>query len=341
MNIEYTHREGVPTDPFEVAVMEAGYRWVRTNSIVATRPGEFKPDLPIDRLNSHKHSGHNTHLIVAGDLTFEIEKDYYDAAKFKRKRVPPAFKSATLDAADPDARKELFAAREHRYKATSKSGCSFVEGHQCLSPTTAERFIARDTLRAIPLPRKGETEEDVTPWPDQDEIRALLRTAKWYPSGVPGLDNTLKPEMVWEEDASEEVDKPRTLRNGKIRPELNSKKGKTGSKRDKTKDKAMNDKHNVGTTPAAANAKKMLADWFKQEWKDFSRNSHREPNSVRYDDLYHYDDSDQEGDGDSTESEDVREDEPMGQAEKPEKETKDDPKTMDVEDDDMFEMEDV
>ncbi|KAK8074571.1 hypothetical protein PG997_009234 [Apiospora hydei] len=341
MNIEYTHTEGAPTDPFEVAVMEAGYKWVRTNSIVATRPGEFEPDLPIDCLNSHKHSGHNTHLIVEGDLTFEIEKDYYDAAKFKRKRVAPATKTATLDAADPDGRKELFAAREHRYKATSESGCSFVEGHQCLSPTTAERFIARGTLRAVPLPPKSKTKGDETTLPDQDEIRDLLRTAKWYPSGVPGLDNTLKPEMLWEEDPREEVEKPRTLRNGKIRPELNPKKSKTSSKGEKAMDKPGIGKRNHSTTTTSANAKKMLADWFKREWKDFNRNSHREPNSVRYDDLYHYDDSDQEEDGDSTESEDVREDEPIEQAEKPEKETEDDSKTTDVEDDDMFEMEEV
>lgn len=203
MNFEYTRTEGTPSDPFEVAVIEAGYKWVRTNTIVAARPGEFKPDLPIDRLIPHKHSGHNTHLIVEGDLRFDIESEYYDEAAFKRKKTTPPVKTAELDAADPDVRKELYAAREHRYKVTSRSGCSFVECHQCLSPSTADRFMARNTLRAVPLPDSEDEDDEETPWPDQDDIRALLRRAKWNPHGATKVDNTLKPEMVWEEDADE------------------------------------------------------------------------------------------------------------------------------------------
>ncbi|KAK8061914.1 hypothetical protein PG994_008280 [Apiospora phragmitis] len=233
MNIEYTHTEGGPTDPFELAVIEAGYKWVRTNTIVATRPGAFKPDLPVDRLNPHKHSGHNTHLIVAGDLGFEIERDYYDPAKlkFQSETRPLPIVTANLDAADPDARKELYALRQHRYNATSQSACSFVEGHQFLSPSTAERFIARGTLRAII--RRGKTTER----PGLTKTRSAPCFAKQDGTHTEllVLDNYGKPEMIWDEDADgAEAEKPRTLRNGKARPEIDSKKDKIGPEGEKT-----------------------------------------------------------------------------------------------------------
>ncbi|KAK7915109.1 hypothetical protein PG985_012812 [Apiospora marii] len=342
MNFEYTHPEGRPTDPFEVAVLEAGYKWVRTNTIVATRPGEFKPDLPVDRLNPHRHSGHNTHLIVAGDLRFAIEQDYYDEAAFKRKRTPPRVKTAELEAADPDARKEFYAAREHRYKATSQSGCSFVEGHRCLSPTTAERFMARETLRAVPLAdSEGEGEgkdEDETHWPSQDEIRDLLHRAKWYPRGVPSLDNFGKPEMIWEEDAG--VEKPRTLRNGKVRPEMNPTEDKTGSEGgEKATNKEKDGKRESKDTPAFASVKKMLADWFKEEWDDHRRTSHCEPQSVRYDDLYYYD-AHEEPDDDMTEADDMQDD-TQEHEEKAGQRTCKDLKTTRMEEDEVSEMEDI
>ncbi|KAK8123041.1 hypothetical protein PG984_011711 [Apiospora sp. TS-2023a] len=340
MNFEYTHTEGGPTDPFEVAVIKAGYKWVRTNSIVATRPGEFKPDLPIDRLNSHKHSGHNTHLIVEGDLSFDMDRDFYNEAAFKRKKYPPPVVRVELDAADPDRRKEFPATREHQYKATSRSGCSFVEGHHCLSPATAERFMDRGTLRAVPVPlpdSEGE-DEDETPSLDQDEIRALLRRAKWYPRGIPSVDNqTLKPEMVWEEDA--DVEKPRTLRNGKIRPELNPTKDKSGFAEEKATSKPGDGKQKVNQTPATANAKKLLADWFKKEWDDHSRTNHRKLPSVRYDDLYHYED-DQELDDEVTATEGIRED-PQNHDKKAEQKITDNPKSSELEKDEIFEMDDV
>lgn len=340
MNFEYTHPEGRPTDPFEVAVIEAGYKWVRTNTIVATRPGEFKPDLPIDRLNPHKHSGHNTHLIVEGDLRFDIEKDYYDKVAFKRKRTPPGAETTTLDAADPDARKEFYAAREHRYKATSKAGCSFVEGHRCLSPATAERFMARETLRAVPL-AESEAEDDAeVAWPSQDEIRALLRQAKWYPRGIPGLDNYGKPDLVWEQDAiGAQEEAPRTLRNGKLRREMNPKKDKTGCEGERATNKAEDDKQEPTNTPDFATAKRMLANWFKKEWKDHSDTNYREPPSVRYDDLYYYDAA-QEPDDDMTAADDMHDD-TQEHEEKAGEENCEDPKTTGTKEDDVSGMEDI
>ncbi|KAK8852159.1 hypothetical protein PGQ11_014638 [Apiospora arundinis] len=285
MNFEYTHPEGSPSDPFEVAVMDAGYKWVRTNTIVATRERDSQTELPIDRLNLHKHSGHNTHLIVEGDLKFDLEKDFYSQAKFKRKRVAPPVKTATLDAADPAARKELYAAAEHRYKATSQSGGTFVEGHQLLSPSTAERFMSRDTLRAIPPLSLDGGEAEEMPWTEQDEIRDLLRTARWYPRGIPSIDNYGKPEMVWDEDRAEagrEEQRTTRLRSGRRMMKVPRGENNGDEETERTRKPGGNSKEE----DTVANTKKLLADWFKEEWKDYHRTDHREPDPVEYDYLY-------------------------------------------------------
>ncbi|KAK8104413.1 uncharacterized protein PG998_011446 [Apiospora kogelbergensis] len=293
MNFEYTHTEGGPTDPHEVAVIKAGYKWVRTNTVVATRPGEFKPDLPIDRLNQHKHSGPNTHLIVEGDISFEMERDPYLEAKFKHRKRPPVTVGGALDAADPDARKEFPALAGHRYKATSTSGCSFVEGHLLLSPVTAERFMDRGTLRAIP-PFSLDDDAGETVWPHQEEIQDLLRTAKWYPCGVSGLENDLKPQMMWDDDPVDaDADEQYTiLRSGRRVPKLQPKgeegNAADGAKTPKRGGRGTDALHKASAT--TAQAKKMLAAWFKNEWKDYSENSHRNPPYIQYADLYRYDD---------------------------------------------------
>lgn len=179
MRIKYI--DGPPTDAHENAVIKAGYRWVRTNTLG-----------PDGRLGMHGHSGPNTHLIVAGSLQFENSTGKSKYCRSLEDVVEnPKLVKIVLDEADPTARKELHVPGHNFYKAVSAEGASFVEGHRSLSPQTAERFIDRGTLRIVP-------DEGTTAWPEQEALQKLLREAKWFPRGEQGLDNTLKPVMRWE-----------------------------------------------------------------------------------------------------------------------------------------------
>ncbi|KAH9904799.1 hypothetical protein F4778DRAFT_730825 [Xylariomycetidae sp. FL2044] len=61
------------------------------------------------------------------------------------------------------------------YTGKSAQGCSFVEGHRCLSPATAARFMERGTLQAAGLPRS---------WcGDRKDIQRWLSTAEFNPRG--------------------------------------------------------------------------------------------------------------------------------------------------------------
>lgn len=114
--------------PHEEAVIEAGYPWVQTNSLIPTRRslGANPCDKPIpDRLNWHRHHGENTHLIVEGDITLEKAN---------------AFFAYTLYS-DGNGPKELTVPPDEAYLGTTAKGCKFVEGHRCLSPRSAHRVI--------------------------------------------------------------------------------------------------------------------------------------------------------------------------------------------------------
>lgn len=199
MNFEYITK---PRQPHEKAVVDAGYKWVRTNEIDPTRKNaatgrakRFDPS-HIDRLNKHSHSGPNTHLIVEGDLVFR-----------QQLWRPYVLESDDADDAHRHGEKHEFPVpRGRAYSATSGRGCRFVEGHRSLSPSTAERFMARGTLRAVPGPpcaaplaermRRVNLNavqlQDLAwprgwPWPRQDTIRRWLREASFHPLGPPGL----------------------------------------------------------------------------------------------------------------------------------------------------------
>lgn len=127
----------------EKAVREAGYPWVRTNPLIPTwmtpGPDQRPPAESPDRLNAHGHHGVNTHLIVSGDLT--IRK----VTKFHGQTAIPALTIST----DPGSPKEAAAVGNEMYWGTTERGCTFVEGHRCLSPATANRFMDRGTLKWV------------------------------------------------------------------------------------------------------------------------------------------------------------------------------------------------
>lgn len=118
--------------PHEQAVIDAGYPWVRTNPLMPTwmSPGrDPRANPPPDRLNWHGHHGINTHLIVEGDLTLMKPKKM-----FGQNHV-----AAVTLSTDLGAPKELSVAPDEMYVGTTQQACRFVEGHRCLSPTSAHR----------------------------------------------------------------------------------------------------------------------------------------------------------------------------------------------------------
>ncbi|KAJ4418861.1 hypothetical protein N0V82_005307 [Gnomoniopsis sp. IMI 355080] len=133
-----------PIEPGQQSVVAGGYPWVQTNRLIPTWSGiSFPPplpeaiaSLPIDRLNLHGHHGLNTHLVLRGDMT--LEKVQYSL----HKRVP--VEKIRISADGPA--KEAPVGAGDIYFGTTEAGCEFVEGHRCLSPTTALRFIDRGTL---------------------------------------------------------------------------------------------------------------------------------------------------------------------------------------------------
>lgn len=147
-----------PVDPAQQWVVMDGYPWVQTNRLIPTwcpisRVGPTPlpaaiSQFPIDRLNRHGHHGLNTHLILKGDLTLErIKYSDYERAPVDRIRI----------SADGPLREAAVGAGDI-YLGTTERGCEFVEGHRCLSPTTALRFFDRGTIR----------------WFDQDGVAAPM-----------------------------------------------------------------------------------------------------------------------------------------------------------------------
>lgn len=130
--------------PAQESVVSNGYPWVQTNKLIPTWSAfsfpyplpEAVANLPIDRLNRHGHHGLNTHLVLSGDLT--LEKVRYSL----HERVP--LEKIKISADGPV--KEAPVGPGDIYLGTTEQGYEFVEGHRCLSPTTALRFVDRGTL---------------------------------------------------------------------------------------------------------------------------------------------------------------------------------------------------
>ncbi|KAK6067971.1 riboflavin kinase [Seiridium cupressi] len=210
-----------PEDRYELAVLDANYKWIRTNEVMKTRSGGFDIKKGIDRLLRHSHSGINTHLIRKGDLEFRM-----DSARGR-----PV--THVIDSDPSGSKHELKVYRGRRYEATSKRGAKFVEGHRSLSPATAERFMDRGTLLAVPKgkldwedyeqslagvesPNIGTYEDFAdylrqfgkekpwpshSKWPRQTTIRKWLREATFNPE-----DERKRFVLRWRDAVHEEAD---------------------------------------------------------------------------------------------------------------------------------------
>ncbi|KAI0162092.1 hypothetical protein GGR57DRAFT_453115 [Xylariaceae sp. FL1272] len=166
----------VPHTSYEETVASWGYIWVRTARIRATdwriHDDQADPKNP-DRLNYHSHHGPNTHLIVTGDMRIKCsDGEGHNYAGDERVVQPGA-----------------------RYSAKSDRGATFLEGHKCLSPSTAERYIANGKIKAV-----------ASPWsdcklPEEEVLKRWLRNVKFDPTGKarPNLSKGEKPICVWAE----------------------------------------------------------------------------------------------------------------------------------------------
>ncbi|KAI0867498.1 hypothetical protein GGS24DRAFT_485433 [Hypoxylon argillaceum] len=89
----------------------------------------------------------------------------------------------------PGCRRQDLVQPHVKYSGTSRNGCTFVEGQRCLSPESAERFLARGTLKVVDKTRPREY------FPRADELRAWLLQVKFDPDGkaYPNLAKGEKP----------------------------------------------------------------------------------------------------------------------------------------------------
>lgn len=174
-----------------------GYPWVQTNRLIPTwcpisRIGPTPlpaaiSQFPIDRLNRHGHHGLNTHLILKGDLTLErIKYSHYQRQPVEKIQISAEgpMKEAAVGPGDI-------------YQGSTEKGCEFVEGHRCLSPTTALRFFDRGTICWF------NKDGVAAPMADQTFIAKLLRNSPNFGKrdgalvfAVPGVSRLRRHDRV-------------------------------------------------------------------------------------------------------------------------------------------------
>jgi hypothetical protein len=125
----------------EQTVIHRGFPFVSTTILQRRLVIEFRAffkntnhylsGIAIDRLNDHQHHSRNTHLVVSGSIAVGLARDN----EFR-------LRSTTYG---PGGWIDVDANVAYRGEAGDE-GCVFVEGHQQLSPTTADRFLRRGTI---------------------------------------------------------------------------------------------------------------------------------------------------------------------------------------------------
>ncbi|KAK5726719.1 hypothetical protein LTR15_002607 [Elasticomyces elasticus] len=118
--IYYIYNPDTPHTAEEEFVIQKGY------PIVSTTPLG-----PGGRLFNHRHHSRNTHFITSGSIKISKSPD-----NELRLRAEEKFPGEWVDV--PSGVDYIGVAGE--------KGCTFVEGHTVLSPTTAERMLARKAI---------------------------------------------------------------------------------------------------------------------------------------------------------------------------------------------------
>lgn len=166
------------TSRHENIVLGQGYAWVQTNTLADkwtngitddTTPDNIASQAP-DCLRPHGHHGPNTHRIVKGALTL-TSVDPHTNRKVSEvtisehgRRDAPVAANVFYDGRTPET-----------------AGCTFVEGHKCLSPRTALRYMRGGTLGWF------DAEGDVVSEADQKYVMEQLeksRTVELADNGV-------------------------------------------------------------------------------------------------------------------------------------------------------------
>ncbi|KAI1289123.1 hypothetical protein F5Y03DRAFT_404069 [Xylaria venustula] len=184
--VDFRYVTGGPQGVFEQALANQGWRWIRTNTI--DRTGEGASNGKPDRLGKHSHHGKSSHLVASGDL--RVRRHCGDYGTYE---ISDRIGGKRQDLVQPNT----------PYSATSSRGCEFAEGHEKLSPRSAERFISRGTLRLVR--ENGATWE----YPSDAELRTWLTSLKFNPDGKarPNLAKGENPIL----DASNAPGIPRDL----------------------------------------------------------------------------------------------------------------------------------
>ncbi|KAK3115852.1 hypothetical protein LTR53_004411 [Teratosphaeriaceae sp. CCFEE 6253] len=117
--IYYVYNIDRPMSRHEERVIAMGYKYVSTTYL-----------LPGDRLEVHSHQSPNTHLVISGFIEL----------------VRPDDNLGLRARTGPNSEIAIPSGMEYKGEA-GDTGCTFVEGHTLLSPTTANRFESRGTIK--------------------------------------------------------------------------------------------------------------------------------------------------------------------------------------------------
>ncbi|TGJ78532.1 hypothetical protein E0Z10_g10229 [Xylaria hypoxylon] len=189
MDIIYIN--GEPEGYHERKVAAQGWKWMRTNTInptqFNTRQATMNSGEP-DRLPTHSHHGPSTHMVISGDL--RVKKHNGDKGMYEISDAP---RSQDLVLANME------------YSGTSRTGCSFVEGHMRLGPQLAGRFIDRGTLKVVRKPRTQ------WPYPSNADLKTWLRTVKFNPDGKTEPDEANGEKPILDARLAESTIPPKFL----------------------------------------------------------------------------------------------------------------------------------
>ncbi|KAK7748490.1 hypothetical protein SLS62_008530 [Diatrype stigma] len=189
--MDFIYKYGGPQGPHEQRVAAGGYKWVRTNELFPTQAHRKIDFARPDRLLPHSHHGENTHLIVKGDLCIEshAKNDERGRGRGRYRTSPsPSNRERFEISTALGSAQEKTVGPGVTYEGSTRQGCRFVEGHRRLSPATAERFIDRGTLQAVPfnlssILRGGTRYRQQQPLPAQATLQRWLRNAEFQPHG--------------------------------------------------------------------------------------------------------------------------------------------------------------
>lgn len=93
-------------------------------------------------LGYHGHGSENTHLFVTGRAFLFA----YDIVPREGQSAPPSDERSSFSGLIVAGNQANMQPGE-KYSARIETDCDFVEGHRCLSPSTRNRFLSRNSIK--------------------------------------------------------------------------------------------------------------------------------------------------------------------------------------------------